>query len=94
MVDNYQLLANAIVKQAARDYERALVMDHINSTNETRGAIKELERYFTGNLIKLHTKLDGKLIMDMVKADVKEYNYDLVALRRAHSLIGGEGDYL
>ena len=86
MVNNYELLANAIVEQAARDYERALCEDHNMSTKETRASIKELERYFKGDLIKLHTQLPGPKLMEMIRADVIECDYDLKAIRHMHSL--------
>lgn len=82
-VQNYQLLGNAIVKQAARDYERWLVADNEHSTNETRGKLKELQNYFSGELIKLHTKLDGVRLMNAIENQLFDYNYDLKALNRA-----------
>lgn len=82
-VQNYQLLGNAIVKQAARDYERCLVADHACSTSETRRMLKELTRYFTGDLIKLHTKLDGIRLMNAIENQLIDYDYDLKALNKA-----------
>lgn len=92
MVNNYELLANAIVKQAARDYEKALCEDHNVSTNETRSSIRELERYFKGKLIKIHTQLDGPELMQKIRDNVKAHNYDLKAIKDARSLLKDEDE--
>ena len=93
-IDGWQLLANAIVKQAARDYERAICMNHKCSTRETRAAMRECEQYFKGDLIKMHTKLDGPSIMKMVRADCVRYKYDLKKLREVHNMSGAEDEGL
>jgi hypothetical protein len=85
-MDGYQLLGNAIVKQAAHDYEYWLVRDHRISTNETRGHLKELESYFKGTQIKYHTKLSGVALMEAIKKQVIDYNYDLKALNKARRI--------
>lgn len=82
-MDNYQALGNAIVKQAARDYERCLVWDHKCSTHETKSSLRALERFFTGELISIYTKLDGVALMEAIKQQLIEYNYDLEALNEA-----------
>lgn len=85
MVDGYQLLANAVVEQAAEDYRRALVDAH----DGIDGADKEvasLERWFAGNIIKLYTRLDGVALMQTIRAEVIEFNYDLKALHESHKL--------
>lgn len=92
MTSGYELLANAIVKQAARDYEQALCEDHYGSSPKTRSSIKELERYFNGNLIMIHTQLDGPTLMRMIRDNVKAHNYDLKAIKKARSLSNGEDD--
>lgn len=82
-MSNYELLANAIVEQAARDYEKYLVEDHNGSTSKTRANLREVERYFTGEDIKIHTKLDGVTLMNAIRAQVEEFDYDLKALYKA-----------
>lgn len=82
----YRLLANAIVVQAAKDYEKALVADHLLSTKETQRDLREVERFFGGELISLFTKIDGVALMHRIKRQVIEFKYDLKALDRVRSL--------
>lgn len=82
---NWHELANAIVEQAARDYERYLCEDYECSTKETRANLREVRSYFKGNDIKIHTKLDGVKLMKEIERRVIEYNYDLKALNKARS---------
>ena len=91
-VQNYQLLGNAIVKQAARDYERCLVENYLNGSPLTKGRLMEVENYFRGELIKSHTKLDGVRLMNRIKEQVIEYNYDLKALNKARHVNSGYYD--
>lgn len=83
MVKSYELLANAIVEQAARDYERCLVDDHVCSSPATKANLREVESFFKGDLIKVYTKLDGPSLMERIKKEVITYDYDLKALYKA-----------
>lgn len=84
MVDGYQLIANAVVAQAAKDYRQALVDQHNRPSKKTDKEVAKLERFFTGNTIRLYTKLDGTALMQAIKAEVIEFNYDLKALEESH----------
>lgn len=86
-MNGYQLLANAVVEQAAYDYRRALVAQHNGDVKKRLKAtkeIRELKRFFLGSHIKLYTKLDGRKLMEAIKAEVIEFNYDLKALEDSH----------
>jgi hypothetical protein len=92
MVDGYQLLANAVVEQAAKDYRQALVEQYelrLSATNREREqadrAVRDLERWFAGDVIKIYTTLDGVDLMQAIKAEVIKFNYDLKALYESHS---------
>ena len=54
MNENYQDLANEIIAQAARDYERALIKER-----EGKLERKEIEEFFTGPYFNALTTLDG-----------------------------------
>lgn len=82
----YRLLANAVIIQAAKDYEKALVADHICSTEETQRDLKEVERFFKGELISLFTPIDGVVLMNKIKRQVIEFEYDLKAIDRTRVL--------
>lgn len=92
MVDNYYLLFNAIVEQAADDYREALIREHIGY-KETDYAMKvgSIERFFKSPEFKTLTKLDGRKLMDAIKAEVIECNYDMEAIRKSHLLKQGVG---
>lgn len=79
-MENYEALANAIVEQAARDYEATLVHNHKCNSPQSRTELAELESYFRGQELKWHTKLDGVSLMRAIKANVIAHNYDLKAL--------------
>lgn len=90
---NYEALANAIVEQAARDYELYLCVDRLHSTSLSRANLEEVERFFKGDDIQLYTKCDGVALMKTIKQQVIDYDYDLKALHRArHGLRGHEED--
>lgn len=96
-MDGYLLLANAVVKQAAVDYTKALC--------ETKGKIRfpknekkrieiektiaDCERFFEGNTIKLYTTVDGKKLMEQLQQEAEEYNYDWKAIKKSR---GKEND--
>lgn len=84
-MNHWTELANAIVEQAARDFERYLCEDHECSTRETRANLREVRSYFQGNDIKTHTRLDGVELMEAIERNVIEHNYDLKALSKARS---------
>ena len=75
----YQLLANGIVKQAARDYQQLLCHMSVEGAS-----IKECQNFFNGDYIRTLTKLDGPTIMHRLEAEAEKYNYDWEAIRKAH----------
>lgn len=68
-LDGYQLLANAIVTSAARDYKRTL-------RSLKRGSdyaplhLRSLERFFNSAWYRLLTRVDSKYIMERIKQEV------------------------
>lgn len=73
MNENYQDLANEIVAQAARDYERALIKER-----EGKLERKEIEEFFTGPHFNTLTSLDGRALMERIKKTVARNNYKMV----------------
>ena len=88
--DNYANLANAVVEQAARDYRRAICHHHNAKTEEGRKRYEDemniLERWFTGEGIRMYTSLDGTMLMNGIKEQCAEHNYDLVKIRSSLAL--------
>ena len=75
----YQLLANGIVKRAARDYQQLLC--HISVEG---ASIKECQNFFNGDYIRTLTKLDGPTLMHQLEAEARKDKYDWVAIRKVH----------
>ena len=76
---DYQLLANVIIKQAARDYQQLLCHKSVEGAS-----IKECQNFFNGDDFRMMTKLDGPTLMHQLKAEAEKYNYDWEAIRKAH----------
>jgi hypothetical protein len=62
--ERYYDLANAIVEQAAHDYERALIY------NKTWN-IEECERFFLSEWCGMLTTLDGEMLMQCIRERVR-----------------------
>lgn len=88
MIDNYQLLKNAIVAQAAKDYMRALVNQHnVQRAKETdttkielemiESYIVSLEKFFTEFRFAGFTTLDGRTLLADMRQHVIDCDYDL-----------------
>ena len=73
MNEKYQDLANEIVAQAARDYERALIKEQ-----EGKLERKEIEEFFTGPYFNALTTLDGPALMKRIKKTVARNGYEIV----------------
>lgn len=84
-MDGYQLLANAVVEQAAEDYRKALVDQH-DGMPDADAEVRSLERWFAGPVFKLYTRLDGPALAEAIKAEVRQFNYDLKALKKSHAV--------
>ena len=76
---DYQLLANVIIKQAARDYQKLLCHMSVEGAS-----IKECQNFFNGDYFRMMTKLDGPTLMHRLEAEVRKYKYDWVAIRKVH----------
>ena len=79
VISVYQLLANAIIKQAARDYQKLLCHMSVE-----RCSIKECQNFFNGNYFRTLTKLDGPTLMHQLEREAKEYKYNWSAIKKAH----------
>lgn len=66
----YQNLANAIVIQAAKDYEDALIKEH-----QWKRERKDLENFFTGDDIKVYTSVNGPALMEEIRKKVARNGY-------------------
>ena len=75
----YQLLANGIVKQAARDYQQLLCHMSVEGAS-----IKECQNFFNGDDFRMMTKLDGPTLMHKLEEEAKKYKYDWAAIKKAH----------
>lgn len=92
MVDNYYLLFNAVVEQAANDYREALIREHVGyeeTNNDMK--VRNIERFFKSPEFKTFTKLDGQKLMDAIKAEVIKCNYDMETIKESHLLRQGVG---
>ena len=78
-ISAYQLLANGIIKQAARDYQRLLCYKSVEEAS-----IKECQDFFNGDYFRTLTKLDGPTLMHQLEAEAEKYKYDLKAIMKAH----------
>ena len=76
---DYQLLANVIIKQAARDYQKLLCHMSVEGAS-----IQECQNFFNGDYIRTLTKLDGPTLMHQLEAEARKYKYDWVAIRKVH----------
>ena len=76
---DYQLLANVIIKQAARDYQQLLCHMSVEGAS-----IQECQNFFNGDDFRMMTKLDGPTLMHQLEAEAKKYEYDWEAIRKAH----------
>ena len=79
VISVYQLLANCIVKQAARDYQQLLCHMSVEGAS-----IKECQNFFNGDYFSTLTKLDGPTLMHKLEEEAKKYKYDWVAIRKVH----------
>ena len=79
VISVYQLLANCIVKQAARDYQQLLCHMSVEGAS-----IKECQNFFNGDYFRMMTKLDGPTLMHKLEEEAKKYKYDWAAIKKAH----------
>lgn len=73
MTDPYQVLANAIVEQAARDYRTALKY-HLTHPNNRKfeQVVKNLERFFHSDWFEMLTDSDSDYLLREMRRMVRE----------------------
>lgn len=78
-VNGYELLGNAIVLQAAKDYRIALRTQHLNPNDKKKNNIEitKLEKFFSGEYFKTLTSLDGPELADKIKRDLIANDYHI-----------------
>lgn len=64
-MDGYELLAEAIILQAVKDYRKALKYD-------ARGRKCEIERFFRSEYFSTLTNISGEMLIQKLRAEVKE----------------------
>ncbi len=75
----YQSLANGIIKQAARDYQKLLCHMPVEGAS-----MKECQNFFNGDYFRIMTKLDGPALMYQLEREAKKYKYNWAAIKKAH----------
>lgn len=79
---NYDLLAEAIVAQAAKDYlELRKFLHNTREGKEARKAAKELRdirRFFTSRWYKTLTEVDGNYLMEKLDKEFEEWKKEQV----------------
>ena len=72
-MDAYQSLANAIVIQACRDYKKAYrrYLRRLHSTSKPDIELLELEDFFRSKWYKILTDIDGELLMERIRKEVR-----------------------
>ena len=86
-IEGYEDLANAIVKRAAIDYQKALCEDD-------KKVIKECLKFFKSKWYRNLTSLNGNMLARMLEIEAKEMNYDWNAISKSHRLIDSKDDEL
>lgn len=72
-LENYELLAVAIVKQAAIDYKHNLRLLNRNPRNIlAEREIQQIEKFFKSKLYKGITSIDGDYIMERIKGELRD----------------------
>lgn len=64
MENKYAVLAEAIILRAVKDYKKALKTDN-------RRTKRECERFFRSEWFTVLTRLDGNMLIDRLRAEVK-----------------------
>ncbi|MCR4719742.1 MAG: hypothetical protein K5768_08960 [Firmicutes bacterium] len=64
VIEPHQLLAEAIILQAVKDYRKALKYD-------VRSVKRECERFFRSDWFQTLTKLDGNTLINRLRMEVK-----------------------
>ena len=81
-MNGYELLANAVIVQAAEDYRKAL-----RRQKKCNIQVEELERFFTGETFDEFTNLDGTELMKKLRTEVSENDYNFDSIKRSQKVI-------
>lgn len=83
---NYELLGNAIVVQAARDYRVALRTQHLNPNDEKNNKeVIKIEKFFHSEYFKLLTDLNGPELAERIKRELIADNW---VIKREYLKVG------
>ena len=74
-LDGYQLLANAIVTDAARDYKRTLRAAK-RGDDYFPSHLRSLKRFFRSSWYRMLTKVDAEYIMSRIEQEV-EHEFEM-----------------
>ena len=79
-------LCNGVIMQAVKDYRHALVDNHeYPNDHKTKRKIVELEKFFRSeDFIFWQPNVSGEALMEAIKDEVIEFDYDLKALNKSH----------
>lgn len=69
----YENLANAIIKQAADDYRKALKALSLNNRNkQAQATVTECETFFRSDWYKELTSVDGEYLIRLLKEEARK----------------------
>ena len=72
MTNPCEELANAIIIQACRDYRESLILLHRHPRDtQAKQTVAECERFFRSEWFGILTNLDGDVLMQKIKREVK-----------------------
>ena len=75
-ISPYQQLANAIVLQAARDYQSAIYILKRESDDYKMQSLKnEIERFVKSDYFAILTSIDGEEVLYRIRKEMGYYNY-------------------
>ena len=79
-MDGYQMLGNAVVLRAAKDYRKVLRALHFDPNNrKAKKELRNLEDFFYGDRIKIFTRLNGARLAEAIERVLIENNYEIDA---------------
>ena len=70
-IDGVLNLRAAVVEKACKDYTMALLGQKKDHATE----IEKLEKFFTGDIFSLYCDLDGDIVMEQIRKNVKNGNF-------------------
>jgi hypothetical protein len=82
-MDKYTELANAIVLQAVEDYRKALSGKKIKGVTPER-TIRDVEKFFRSEWFAVLTRVDGEMLMEKIKGEVKNERHIKTIYQRPH----------